>query len=115
MWISGDVAVSTATEQVIAACRRARIPVFTVMPPSVKSGALFDLGANFFEIGRHIGDIAADVLGLVLPDDPAWGYVRTQKLSEYLASGRPVLAIVPPGEVAAELAALDAGVAVGAR
>jgi putative ABC transport system substrate-binding protein len=36
MWISGDVAVSTATEQVIAACRRARIPVFTVMPPSVK-------------------------------------------------------------------------------
>lgn len=62
LWISGDVAVSTATEQVIEACRRARIPVFTVMPPSVKSGALFDLGANFFEIGRHIGDIAADVL-----------------------------------------------------
>jgi glycosyltransferase involved in cell wall biosynthesis len=59
--------------------------------------------------------IAADVLGLVLPDDPAWGYVRTQKLSEYLASGRPVLAIVPPGEVAAELAALDAGLAFGAH
>jgi ABC-type uncharacterized transport system substrate-binding protein len=62
LWISGDVAVSTATEQVIEACRRARIPVFTVMPPSVKSGALFDLGANFYEIGRHVGDIAADVL-----------------------------------------------------
>jgi ABC-type uncharacterized transport system substrate-binding protein len=62
LWISGDVAVSTATDQVINACRRARIPVFTVMPPSVKSGALFDLGANFFDIGRHIGDIAADVL-----------------------------------------------------
>lgn len=62
LWISGDVAVSTATEQVIEACRRARIPVFTVMPPSVKNGALFDLGANFFEIGRHIGGIAADVL-----------------------------------------------------
>jgi len=62
LWISGDVAVSTATEQVIGACRRARLPVFTVMPPSVKSGALFDLGANFHEIGRHVGDIAADVL-----------------------------------------------------
>ena len=62
LWISGDVAVSTATEQVIAACRRARIPVFTVMPPSVKSGALFDMGANFFDIGKHVGDIAADVL-----------------------------------------------------
>lgn len=59
--------------------------------------------------------IAADVLGLVLPDDPAWGYVRTQKLSEYLASGRPVLALVPPGEVAAELATLDAGQAFGAH
>jgi ABC-type uncharacterized transport system substrate-binding protein len=62
LWISGDVAVSTATDQVINACRRARIPVFTVLPPAVKSGALFDLGANYFDIGKHTGEIAADVL-----------------------------------------------------
>jgi len=62
MWISGDVAVTTASDQVLEACRRAHIPAFTVMPPLVKGGALFDLGANFFEIGKHIGSIAADVL-----------------------------------------------------
>jgi ABC-type uncharacterized transport system substrate-binding protein len=62
MWISGDVAVTTASDQVLETCRRAHIPVFTVMPPLVKGGSLFDLGANYFEIGQHVGGIAADVL-----------------------------------------------------
>jgi ABC-type uncharacterized transport system substrate-binding protein len=76
MWISGDVAVTTATDQVVEACRRAHIPVFTVMPPTVKSGALFDLGANFFEIGKHVGNIAADVLDGKKPSEmPIDNYV----------------------------------------
>jgi ABC-type uncharacterized transport system substrate-binding protein len=62
MWISGDVTVSLATDQVIAACRQARIPVFSALPPTVKKGTLFDLGANHVEIGRKVGGIAADVL-----------------------------------------------------
>ncbi len=76
MWISGDVAVTTATDQVVEACRRAHIPVFTVMPPAVKGGALFDLGANYFEIGKHVGNIAADVLDGKKPSEmPIDNYV----------------------------------------
>lgn len=62
IWISGDVTVVTAADQIIAACRRARIPVFSAMPSMVKRGTLFDLGSDFVEIGRHVGEIAADVL-----------------------------------------------------
>src|SRR5262249_38086853 len=62
MFISGDVTVSLATDQVIAVCSRAGIPVFSALPPTVGRGSLFDMGANYVEIGRHVGGIAADVL-----------------------------------------------------
>ena len=62
MFISGDVTVSLATDQVISACRRAGIPVFSALPPTVSRGSLFDMGANYVEIGRHVGDLAADIL-----------------------------------------------------
>ncbi len=69
MFITGDVTVSLATDQVIAACRRAGIPVFSVLPPTVARGSLFDLGSNYVEIGRHVGAIAADVLDGKNPAD----------------------------------------------
>ncbi len=62
VWISGDITISIASDMIIAACRRAQIPVFTALPPNVKQGAIFDLGANYEEIGRAVGQIAADVL-----------------------------------------------------
>ena len=62
MFMSGDVTVSLATDQVIGACRRAGIPTFSALPPTVSRGSLFDMGANYLEIGRHTGEIAADVL-----------------------------------------------------
>jgi len=62
IFLTGDVAVSLATDQVIDACRRAGIPAFSALPPTVSHGSLFDMGANYVEIGRHIGGIAADVL-----------------------------------------------------
>ncbi len=62
LWISGDVTISLASDLIIDAGKRARIPVFTVMPPSIERGALFDLGANYLEVGRAVGRLAADVL-----------------------------------------------------
>src|SRR5215831_15857380 len=62
MFITGDVTVSLATDQVIAVCKRAGIPVFSAFPPTISRGSLFDLGANYVEIGRRSGEIAADVL-----------------------------------------------------
>jgi ABC-type uncharacterized transport system substrate-binding protein len=62
VWISGDVTVLVAAEAIIGAARRAKIPVFTVIPPTAEKGALFDLGADYPEIGRAVGRLAADVL-----------------------------------------------------
>jgi ABC-type uncharacterized transport system substrate-binding protein len=62
LWISGDITVSTASESMIAAARRAGIPAFTCLPPNVQIGAMFDLGANYREVGRSVGQLAADVL-----------------------------------------------------
>ena len=62
IWLSGDVTVMVAADAVIAAAKRARIPAFSVIPPTVKKGTLFDVGANYPEIGRAVGNLAADVL-----------------------------------------------------
>ncbi len=62
IWISGDITVSTASEPIIAAAKKSRIPVFSSLPLTIKSGALFDLGANYVEVGRAVGQLAADVL-----------------------------------------------------
>jgi ABC-type uncharacterized transport system substrate-binding protein len=60
--VSGDVTVLVAVDAVISAAKRGGIPVFTVIPPTASKGALFDLGANYYEIGRATGQLAADVL-----------------------------------------------------
>ncbi|HTI71536.1 MAG TPA: ABC transporter substrate-binding protein [Candidatus Limnocylindria bacterium] len=76
IWISGDVTISLATDTIISVARRAKIPVFTVMPPNVRKGALFDLGADYVEVGRTVGLLAADVLDGKNPADvPVENYV----------------------------------------
>ena len=62
LWVNGDVTVITAIDSVIAAANKADIPVFTVVPPNVKRGALFDLGADYREVGRLAGALAGDIL-----------------------------------------------------
>lgn len=62
VWLCGDVTVITAVDSVIAAAKKGNVPVFTVIPPNVKRGALFDLGADYHEVGRLTGLLAGDVL-----------------------------------------------------
>lgn len=62
IWVNGDVTVITAIDSLIAAANKAGIPVFTVIPPNVKRGALFDLGADYHEVGRLAGLLAGDIL-----------------------------------------------------
>lgn len=69
VWISGDVTIALASDMIIEACRRAKIPVFTTLPPKVLRGTLFDLGANYVEVGRSVGRLAADVLDGKSPAD----------------------------------------------
>ena len=76
IWISGDLTVSMASDAIITMARRAQIPVFTCMPPNIHRGALFDLGANYIEVGHSIGRLAADVLDGKKPADiPVENYV----------------------------------------
>ncbi len=68
LWICGDTTVLSAVDSVIAAARRGRIPVFTVIPPNARKGGLFDVGANYTEVGRLVGHLAGDVLsGKITP------------------------------------------------
>jgi putative ABC transport system substrate-binding protein len=52
----------TAIDAVVAAARGAKLPVFTSIPGSAERGALFDVGANHYEVGRIAGALAARVL-----------------------------------------------------
>jgi putative tryptophan/tyrosine transport system substrate-binding protein len=62
LFISGDVTVLVAVDAVVQAGKKGKIPTFTIIPPNATKGALFDLGANFYEVGRQEGDLAAKVL-----------------------------------------------------
>jgi putative ABC transport system substrate-binding protein len=62
LWIGGDVTLSVAVNSVISVGRKARIPVFTITPGKPDRGTLFDYGADFYEIGKRTGELAARVL-----------------------------------------------------
>ncbi len=62
LWVGADLTVLAAIDTVIHTAQRAHIPVFTSLPDGAKRGALFDLGANYFEVGREQGKLVAAVL-----------------------------------------------------
>jgi ABC-type uncharacterized transport system substrate-binding protein len=62
LWVGGDVTVMVAIDAVVAAARKGGIPVFSIVPPCVDRGALFDYGANFYEVGKDTGALAASIL-----------------------------------------------------
>lgn len=62
IWISPDLIASHGLELIVHKATLAKIPVFTSVPTSGVSGALFELGADYESIGRQAGNLAADVL-----------------------------------------------------
>lgn len=62
LWIGGDVTVLAAMDVVVKVARDAHIPICTCMPGNAAKGALFDLGANYYEVGRSTGKLASRVL-----------------------------------------------------
>lgn len=62
LWIGGDVTVNVAADSVIAVAQKARVPVFTITPGKPDRGTLFDSGADFYEIGKQTGVLAAQIL-----------------------------------------------------
>jgi ABC-type uncharacterized transport system substrate-binding protein len=62
IWISPDLVAAHGLDLIVSKARVARIPVFTSVPRRKTTGALFELGANYFAIGHTAGELAADVL-----------------------------------------------------
>jgi ABC-type uncharacterized transport system substrate-binding protein len=62
IWVSPDLVASHGLDLIISKARTAQIPVFTSIPTSGASGALFELGANYEAIGKVAGNLAADIL-----------------------------------------------------
>lgn len=81
IWVPGDVTVLTAVDSVVAAAKRGNIPVFTVIPGSADKGTLFDIGANYYEVGVIAGELAAKVLDGTDPRTIAVEHVMPEKLT----------------------------------
>jgi ABC-type uncharacterized transport system substrate-binding protein len=62
LWVGGDVTVMAALDAIIPLAKKARIPVFSSMPGAPGRGTLFDLGADYREVGRLAGKLAAEIL-----------------------------------------------------
>lgn len=62
IWISPDLIASHGLDLIVSKATAAHVPVFTSVPRSGESGALFELGADYDAIGRQAGNLAADVL-----------------------------------------------------
>ncbi|HEY6366983.1 MAG TPA: ABC transporter substrate binding protein, partial [Candidatus Binatia bacterium] len=67
IWVGGDNTVALALDSVVAAARKARIPVFSSITTEPNRGTLFDIGANYYDAGRMTGKMAAEILGGVDP------------------------------------------------
>jgi len=62
LWIGGDNTVELAMDSMVKAGRQAGIPVLTNAPSHLKAGAFLSLGADYVEVGRRTGILAARVL-----------------------------------------------------
>lgn len=62
LWIGGDNTVEMAVASLVKAARQAGIPFFCNAPTHLQVGAFFALGADYREVGRLTGDLAARVL-----------------------------------------------------
>ena len=61
-WSGADVTVMNATAALCEVALKAKIPVLSNTSGQVREGTLFDLGANYLEVGHCIGAIAASIL-----------------------------------------------------
>lgn len=61
-WTGADVTVMNAAATLCETALKARIPVFSNTSGQVREGTLFDLGANYLEVGHSLGAMAASIL-----------------------------------------------------
>ena len=62
IWVGGDNTVDLAVDALVAAARKAQIPVVCHAPAQLANGVCVALGADYREVGRLTGQLAAKVL-----------------------------------------------------
>jgi len=62
IWVGGDVTVLAALDAVIGPAQGQGVPVFSNIPGSAARGTLFDLGADYHQVGGRVGQLAGQVL-----------------------------------------------------
>lgn len=84
MFVPGDITVLAAVDNVVQTAARARIPTFSLFPVQNSKGALFNVGANYYEVGRKTGNLIAEILqGRPVSEIPIENYVpESIQLSE---------------------------------
>ena len=60
--VIGDVTVGLGIDSVISEARKGKIPVLSVLPNSVPRGSMIGVGADFYQVGQQMGDLATRVL-----------------------------------------------------
>ncbi len=117
LWIGGDVTVLVGVDSAIAAARQGRIPVFSIIPPNIERGALFDLGTNFYSVGKEVGELAAQVLrGADLSKIPIRNVVPERLLINRGAlKGLKDPWQIPPDVIASAQKVIDGTPATGAQ
>lgn len=98
LWIGADITLLTALEVLIDTARAAGVPVFTSNPGSAARGALFDVGANYLEVGHLAGRLAVELLR---GRDPATVAIENV-VPERLLVNREVLARFPAWHLPAD-------------
>ena len=62
LFVPGDTTVLVAADALAKVAAQGGIPAFSVIPPTAESGLLFDLGANYTQVGREAGILAGEIL-----------------------------------------------------
>lgn len=86
LWVGGDNTVEMAVESLIKAARQAGIPLFCNSPTHLKVGAFVALGADYTEVGRLTGDLAARVIQGLKPASAPVENVVPRQLAVNLAA-----------------------------
>ncbi|MCL5743896.1 MAG: ABC transporter substrate-binding protein [Acidobacteria bacterium] len=63
LFLGCDNTVEAARESALKAAAQGHIPVITCEASGVERGALLGLGADYYELGKVLGELAGDVLG----------------------------------------------------
>jgi putative ABC transport system substrate-binding protein len=62
LWLGGDNVVEAGIDQLNKAAEKAQIPLFTNNPYKIVGSTLFGVGAEYADVGRTAGNLAAEVL-----------------------------------------------------